>query len=712
MSTSYWDDVVQGWKRQLRLAHKELRETLRDRRTVVTLVLMPLLVYPLLSMALHRLLLSRSATDDSGPTVVALASSEQADRLRPYFERGIDAVRRGGGSEEASGLTFAVPDPPGTAQDVAQRVEEGQAEVGVQLEEATDGQVMLRVYYRHEPMSLLALSRLERILHAAQLSLLRQQLRVAGLSPAVPRFLIRHERLQPESDPTPLATLVPLVLILMTITGAVYPAIDLTAGERERGTLETLMAAPVPRWRLLVAKYFAVLVVALLTAGVNLLAMTLTAHVAGLGSVIFGPGGLSFRIMALVLLLLLLFAGFFAAVLLSITSIARSFKEAQAYLIPLMLVALAPGLLSMIPGLRLTGLLASLPLVNIVLVARDLFQGTASPALVAVSLLTTFLYGAAALSLAAYVFGSDAILYGSSTSWAELWRRPEAPRDALTTSAAWTCTALAFPMQFVASGLISQSHGSITTRLVSAAVVTVLIFAVFPLAVTKWYRVPISQGLRTGRCGWTAVIAGLVLGASLWPLAHAMLVVGIRLGWAMLDEQTLERVHQGINQLQTVPIWLTVATLGVTTGVCEELYFRGALLSAFRHRMGTTYSVLVTSFLFAVFHLVTPQMLAVERFLPSLVLGLVLGTLSAVSRSVFPSIVAHVTHNSFLLSLTPIYRAPTVPTSEALREWLHPAWYVFSAVVLAVWLGWLTWQHVQRASGHTALPTGEPPRYR
>ena len=80
-----------------------------------------------------------------------------------------------------------------------------------------------------------------------------------------------------------LAALIPLILVLMTVTGAVYPAIDLTAGERERGTLETLIAAPVPRLGLLFAKYVAVLTVALLTAVVNLIGMTITAHSSGLG---------------------------------------------------------------------------------------------------------------------------------------------------------------------------------------------------------------------------------------------------------------------------------------------------------------------------------------------------------------------------------------------------------------------------------------------
>src|SRR5204863_6241947 len=102
-----------------------------------------------------------------------------------------------------------------------------------------------------------------------------------------------------------LAALVPLILILMTITGAVYPAIDLTAGERERGTLEVLVAAPIPRLGLLFAKYVAVVAVALLTALVNLGSMTVTLVLTGLASRF---GGLSVVTLVEVFGLLVLFA--------------------------------------------------------------------------------------------------------------------------------------------------------------------------------------------------------------------------------------------------------------------------------------------------------------------------------------------------------------------------------------------------------------------
>ena len=226
-----------------------------------------------------------------------------------------------------------------------------------------------------------------------------------------------------------LAALIPLILVLMTVTGAVYPAIDLTAGERERGTLETLIAAPVPRLGLLMAKYVAVLTVALLTAVVNLTGMTITAHSTGLGSTLFG-GGMTFDVVVKVLLLLGLFAAFFSAILLALTSYARSFKEAQAYIIPLMLVCLVPGVLCLMPGLEFTGWMAVTPLVNIVMLARDLLEGTVVTRLAVAAVCSTLFYVAAAIALAARIFGTDAILYGSPATWSDLVRRPREPRRA------------------------------------------------------------------------------------------------------------------------------------------------------------------------------------------------------------------------------------------------------------------------------------------
>src|SRR5205085_860258 len=202
------------------------------------------------------------------------------------------------------------------------------------------------LYLDDSPRSHEAKEYVERCLAAENNRALRERLSLERVDKSRPVQLVspRPEPVEKtgRGETIPLSVLVPLILILMTITGAVYPAIDLTAGERERGTLEILVAAPIPRLGLLFAKYISVVTVSVLTAVVNLVTMTVTLLVSGMGPFVFGEAGLRPVGVVQVFFLLLLFAAFFSAVLLAVTSFARSFKEAQAYLIPLMLVSLTP----------------------------------------------------------------------------------------------------------------------------------------------------------------------------------------------------------------------------------------------------------------------------------------------------------------------------------------------------------------------------------
>jgi ABC-2 type transport system permease protein/sodium transport system permease protein len=454
-----------------RLARKELSEVLRDRRTVLTLVLMPLLLYPLLAIAFRLFLLGGTFGEQVPRHRVAFRSQAEYEAVLGYLRLGEEALIEGGEfrDEPTAGDKPAGPSPPHlgprpqrdvfVADDLEEAVRGGQVDVGVRITPPGDRPagpdrgpaVDLELLYREDdPHGLAAARYLQRMCSAANARYLGLRLRevadgVARLSgdPRVPEpFALRlrqvagpHQRLEPlRARPAALAAegpkrslalgaLVPLILVLMTITGAVYPAIDLTAGERERGTLEVLVASPMPRLSLLLAKYVAVLAVATLTALVNLGMMAVTVLITGLGPTLFGAGTLSPWVLAEVLGLMLLFAAFFSAVLLALTSVARSFKEAQAYLIPLMVVALIPGMLSLSPAVRLQGPLLVVPLLNVVLLARDLFEGTARAGPAAVVVLTTLLYALAAVALAARVFGAEAVLYSQQGRWSDLFRR-------------------------------------------------------------------------------------------------------------------------------------------------------------------------------------------------------------------------------------------------------------------------------------------------
>lgn len=309
----------------------------------------------------------------------------------------VDGKQQPAGEQSSSGLPGLPQGLPGTslplvpririeaqafsAAQIQDAVRLGAADAGVLLIEGSTGgnqqgrqPDLLQVVCREgEPLSENTAAELERRLRENRDNLLRGLLDQTRLGRAALPYVRRLSLASTAPAESPLAAFVPLMLVLMTMTGAVYPAIDLTAGERERGTLEMLMAAPVPPQHILLGKFAAVFLVAVMTALVNLTGMMLTLYGTGFDRVLLS-GGAGPLMLAQVLLMLVVFAAFFSAVLLSVTSFARSFREAQAWLIPLMLVSLAPGILSLMPGVRLTFPLSLVPLVNIVLLGRELFR--------------------------------------------------------------------------------------------------------------------------------------------------------------------------------------------------------------------------------------------------------------------------------------------------------------------------------------------------
>ena len=617
----------------MRLALKELRETLRDRRTIATLLLMPILVYPLLSVAFERFLMSNMKTvPGHSDYVLGLRTQADAEKLGNYIYRGVTLLRerekagRHGATVPSKNATPSPKPPQPTPRqqsspqqkpsahpsadaftptpvlydlvpDPSQSIAEGRVDVAIEIKKTEpfrpqggiDGSIDCELFFDPQsPASRDALRWLEGCLNAVNQQSLEHQLRAKGVkSRVVPvqsfsRPVEASAETNRRAGSPSLATLVPLILILMTITGAVYPAIDLTAGERERGTLETLIASPVPRMQLLLAKYAAVVTVALLTAVVNLAAMIATVSSIGLGKVLFGDAGVSLKTLAEIIGLLVLFAAFFSAVLLAVTSFARSFKEAQAYLIPLMLLSFAPGMLSMIPGIKLQGPIVVAPLLNIVLLARDLLEPGSSvdPATAVWVVLSTALFAVAAIGVAARIFGTDAILYGSYGTWSDLFHRPYRSSPAPTPTSALLCLAVMFPAYFLASNLLARSSlVSIDGRLILAALVTILIFLQIPLAAAVLNRVDLASGFQLRPAGPIVFAGAAVLGISLWPFAHEALVLLNRWDFVTFDERALEAARQLVDKIRGVSPILVVGALAVVPAMCEEFFFRGYLLA-------------------------------------------------------------------------------------------------------------------------------------
>jgi sodium transport system permease protein len=662
-----------------RIVRKELREILRDRRTILTMVVMPLLLYPMLTVACRQLFFVGAMQSTSPVIRVGFNTPREARLMEEWrfigesvLQQEAQQQRRELGEAESTDTTPALPLSFGLEamttprvevfilENLDQAVRDYGIDLGIQISEDNGGWPVPGedwaatsdlIFVPGSSAAEQALEFYETRLEAANRGFMALRLRSLGVSQRPVPWLAQRVPAQVEVRPqtAALPTLLPLVLILMTMAGASYPAIDLTAGERERGTLEVLVASPVPRIVLLWAKYLAVLVVAVLTAGVNLIVMRISVSISGLSPLLLGDEGMPAIVMIQVVALLLLFAAFFSAVLLAVSSFARSFREAQALLIPLMVVSIAPGIVSIFPHVELTSGLSVVPLLNVVLLARDLFQLQSDPVLTLAVLLSTGLYAVAALAIAAQAFGSEGVLYQSETGWMTWWSRRE-QRPAATIGQTALTLALAFPANILVQNTLGQITGlelSMSQQLMLTTLGTVLVFAAIPLVALRLGSVNIARGFNVGRGHLLAYLAAVILGLSLWPFAHELfLALHGADGFAVLYEQQLQDY---LDRLRLVPLPLVLLAVAIAPAVCEELFFRGYLLSAIAARFSSRRAIVASAVIFGLFHLLMHGVVAPERFVSSTLLGLVLGWLCVRSRSIWPGMLLHASHNGLLV---------------------------------------------------------------
>ena len=653
LSPTRTSDSRQGLQlsRLWRMYRKELRETLRDRRTMITLLLMPLLLYPILSMALNRFLLSVNVPD-IGYTI-CVATEAEYDRLAQWLtdersrppQRIVDSR---GGEIATFRLGYS---SQGTAADA---IAANEADIGVSIEVTPDGENVVTVYaQRGDAVSATAkqilVERLHWLTEAEAKYLLLS--RMPGYRTAL---RVNLEEVGESRQPNLLATLIPLVLVLMTITGAVYPAIDLTAGERERGTLEAVMASPVSRFSVLLSKYFAVISVAFLTAIANLLAMFTTLWGSGLISMIQEGGSVPWLLIGPMLGLLVLFSLFFSAVLLALTSFARSFKEAQAYLIPVMLVSLAPAMISLVPGVEFSGILVVVPLVNIVLLARDLLSGDWVFDTAALAISVTLLYASTALAVAAKLFGGDAVMRTSEQSVRSLFRRTKQPTQTPSFTQAALVLALLVPTYFVVSnglmGFLRQYGDAIDVRLQLAlnGIALLVTFGIFPCIAVWWNRCNFLATFQVKKANAAAVIGAIFLGLGCWAFAHEAFVIGDALGIGGLGDAQVEAAKTMVEKMRQAPLWLLLLVFAVGPALVEELCFRGFFFTAVKETLQPSKVILCTAIAFGLFHVLTGSALLVERFIPSTLMGLVIGWVAYRTGSILPGMVIHFVHNALL----------------------------------------------------------------
>lgn len=406
------------WKNILTVYLKELKDSLRDRRTLISIIVIPTFVMPALFFGVGKIasgIFSKARQET--PTVMVLDGEDSP---------GVIA-----GLKESRKLRIVATSP-----DWKQQISNKKVRAAVRIPagfeaglKAGAAEPVIIYNYEGELKSGFAAVELERFFRDLRDRTVTARLKERSLpATLVKPFDFKRENVAPPEKVggNMLGGFVPYLIIILCFTGAMYPAMDLTAGEKERGTMETLLCSPVPRVDIVLGKFFMVLTGSLAAMLLSLASMGISVVVAGL---VFGGGagrmaaaggqGTPAGMMPMidpagllgVLAMVLPVAVLFSAILFTVALFAKSYKEAQSYVSPMIFIVIMPAVVGMLPGIDLNLKLALVPILNLSLVCREMLSGVWHWHYIALIFGSSCLYAAIALTLAVKMFNREDVIF-------------------------------------------------------------------------------------------------------------------------------------------------------------------------------------------------------------------------------------------------------------------------------------------------------------
>lgn len=615
------------------VARKELLEALRDRRTLFVALVLPVLLYPLMMLGLAPL--------------VSLQKKKLAETRQPVAVTGegraavLELVLAPPDGSEPVELEIVEPTDPGQA------LEDGELALWIQAapdfaEAVESGRSGELVVHRDgsDDRSLAAFGKWRDALEVARERVLAERVDELGLDPAWSEPIRVVELKDVASAERRSAylfgKLLSLILVVMTLSGAFYPAVDVVAGEKERGTMETLLVAPCGRAELVLGKFVAVLVVTVAAAVLNLASMGLTMGPLMRGMELGGQISLHVtpQVLLGILLLLVPLSALFSALALALSTMARSVKEAQHYLTPLFLFVMPLALVVTLPNVELTRVLAAVPVTNAVLFFRDLLLEKVDWVTTLIVLGSTIVTAGLALWACVLLFLEERTLFRGPEGTGALFPRPQ-PAARPGASAAVFLFAASLAAFYYAHGAVPQDD------LVLSVLITQFAIVLAPCLLFAWWlRVRPTTTFRLAPPRLRHLLLAVPIGLC------APIVLGAAYHFLFGEPEpsgALEALNEKLMAFVRERPLASLALLAALPAVCEELVYRGFLLSgferAFSGRSGAVRAVLVSSVFFALFHLMP------ERWPTTFTLGLLFGFLALRSRSLWPGVIAHALNN-------------------------------------------------------------------
>ncbi len=736
------------WSNVNLIFRRELRDQLRDRRTLFTVVIMPMLLYPLLGMAMlqvaqfmreypTRIWIMGSANLPAEPALLdggklsgdwvdaktaqlieTAVLSEPTQELEKYIRE-----FRNSDNEQARELIDQL---------IQKELKERKYDAAVffphpidspnqasLLEPNSNGlsgpEVMVFVDSASD-RSRIAAERISKVLVKWK-SAWTEQLLVANDVPASVNSGIVMQTSDVANKVGKRAAawskILPFIVMIWCLTGAFYPAIDLCAGEKERGTFETLLSSPAERSEIAIGKLLTVMSFSMATSLLNLVSMAITgimlASKVGAMATFGTPPIYS---IGWLLLALVPISALFSAVALAAAAFAQSSKEGQYYLVPLLMFSMPLMMVPMLPGSQLDLGTSLIPVSGLMLLLRHLMEGQYSFAAQfgAPVVLTTLLCCWMAIRWVVHQFNSESVLFRASERFGiGKWlghimrERHELP----SLGNAILCGLMILVIKFFVSIAASPTTdwASFSMQTVIILVASVAVPALFmAIMLTRSPR----KSLRLRPCTIPAACAAVLAAICLNPLLMWFTALVMTIYPPGPELMALQSNVQSI--LDGAPSWWAILLVfAVAPAVLEELAYRGFILSGFQSMRNKWHAILLTSLLFGVAHSVIQQ-----TFITS-VAGVILGIIAVQTRSLIPCILFHATHNG-LTSMIGIVPAETIQSSHFLSQILYTSdgthfqyglvpGIIMSVIGLALIAWFLRFDHSTAASNSKRQPS-------
>ena len=681
------------WSKVRLILQREIRDQLRDRRTLFMIAILPLMLYPILGMGLLQV----GQFLKEHPSKVWVVGVDQLPDDQPDELQLIDDDRFNAqllaGDKNLQDLIHLYTEmkPLEKPIPMEQRARMALTEGGYDavIEFPTDFGQRLKTAVASEDdenpipnpvihfsaakdRSRIAQERIKNVLHVWRGRLSERSLESKGVSLAAARPFDLEAKDVSEDNGRRAALwskFLPFVLLVWALNGAFYPAIDLCAGEKERGTLETLLSSPAERREIVWGKLLTIMLFSAATSLLNLISLGLTATfvvgnlapVAQVGDVGFGPPPVS--VLAWLLIALVPISALFSALSLALAAMARSSKEGQYYLMPLFLVTMPLMMLSILPTVELELGTALIPVTGVMLILRNLIEGDYALAF-KYAMPVVFVTGICcwlSIRWAVRQFNDESVLFRESERFSlGLWLihivrdKAESPTFAQAIMCGVLLLSIRFFTMFALPGPESWYGLVKSTLIVQLAFVATPVFLMAIMLTSHPRR---SMGIKRTRP--MAVFAAALLAILLHPAAN-LTMVAIQSVYP-LSSQAIEQLAPVLSAIEAAPLPVLLLLLAVTPAICEELAFRGFMLSGLR-RIGSRWTaILISSIFFGVIHGILQQSL--NAFL----LGMLLGYIAIQSGSILPCIAYHMIHNGLAVLSTRL-------TEATLERNPHFAW--------------------------------------